>query len=80
MIHHLTDNEKKKMLNEIRRVSRVYLFGEVGKRLCWSSILLKLIGRKSLINKKLIEESGLVVEEWDDMKGFCLISGKARRS
>jgi len=80
MIHHLNDDEKLEMLKEIKRVSELYVFGEVGKTLCWSSLLLKLIGRKGLVNKKIIEKAGLVVEEWEDMKGFCLISGKARRS
>lgn len=79
MIHHLKKTEKISMIKEIGRVANVYAFGEVGKRLCWSAILLKIIGAKDLISKNVIEKSGMEIIEWEDMDGFCLIRGIARR-
>ena len=79
MMHHLTREEKLRALSEISRVSRTYVFGEVGKKLCWSSILLKLIGSKDLLTKELLERAGMKVEVWIDPKSFCLIIGRASR-
>ncbi len=78
MMHHLTDKEKVQTIKEIKRVSKTYLFGEVGKRLCWSAILLKIIGSKSLLTKRHIEEAGMRVLEWKDVDQFCLVHGMAR--
>lgn len=79
MMHHLTYDEKLRTLSEIARVSDTYVFGEVGKKLCWSSILLKMIGSKGLISKDVFEKVGLRIEVWEDPKSFCLIIGKASR-
>ncbi len=79
MMHHLTTDEKVRALREIARVSEVYVFGEVGKKLCWSSVLLKLIGSKGLISKELISKAGLRLEVWEDPRSFCLVIGRASR-
>ncbi len=79
MAHHLTDEEKIEMIEEILRVAREYLFGEVGKTLCWSSVLLKLIGRKGLLRREHFKEAGAELLEWEDMGGFCLVKGRARK-
>ena len=79
MMHHLTKEEKLRALSEISRVSRTYVFGEVGKKICWSSILLKLIGSKDLLTKELLEKAGMRVDVWEDPKSFCLIIGRASR-
>jgi len=80
MVHHLTDKEKDEMLEEIKKVSKLYLFGELDKSWCWTVLLLRLIGGKSVMRKEKLEEHGFVVEEWRDMGGFCLVAGKARRT
>ncbi|UXD22918.1 hypothetical protein IPA_09600 [Ignicoccus pacificus DSM 13166] len=79
MIHHLTKEEKIQMIEEIAKLSDKYAFGEVGKRICWSAILLKIIGSKDLISKELFKKAGMKIERWEDPKGFCLIIGLARR-
>ncbi len=79
MIHHLTDIEKMEMFKEIHRVSEWYAFGEVGRKVCWSAILLKIIGAKNLISKKILESAGFEVLQWKKLDGFCLIVGLARR-
>ncbi len=78
MMHHLTDDEKVQSIREIKRVGGVYLFGEVGKRICWSAILLKIIGSKGLLNKKHLKKAGMTVLEWKDMGQFCLVHGRAK--
>ena len=78
MMHHLTSDEKVQSIKEIGRVGKVYLFGEVGKELCWSALLLRLIGSKGLLKRKHIEKAGLKVIEWRDVGQFCLVHGLAK--
>ena len=79
MIHHLTQEEKQTMVKEIARIAKLYAFSEVGKRFCWSAILLKIIGAKDFISKNFIENVGMEILEWKDVGGFCLVRGLARR-